>query len=51
VALIEFNKLFVELLRRIDFAIVKPETATRVTNAGIWIVEAFWVRTTKRRGE
>ena len=51
VALMEFNKLFVELLRRFDFAIVKPETVARVTNAGIWIVEDFCMRVKKRREE
>jgi len=51
VALMEFNKLFVELLRRFDFAIAKPETVARVTNAGIWIVEDFCMRVKKRREE
>ncbi|KAI0120747.1 cytochrome P450 [Hypoxylon sp. NC0597] len=48
VALMEFNKLFVELLRRFDFSIVNPQKPVHIENAGIWIVEDFWVRITRR---
>lgn len=44
VALMEFNKIFVELLRRFDFSITHPGTPAKITNAGIWIMEDFWVR-------
>ncbi|KAL1801682.1 hypothetical protein ACET3X_002024 [Alternaria dauci] len=48
VALMEFNKVFVELLRRFDFSTVKPHMAARMSNAGIWIMEDFFVRVTRR---
>ncbi|KAF2734130.1 cytochrome P450 [Polyplosphaeria fusca] len=48
VALMEFNKIFVELFRRFDFSIANPANPARIENAGIWIVEDFWVRTTRR---
>ncbi|KAK1760102.1 cytochrome P450 [Echria macrotheca] len=48
VALMEFNKVFVELLRRFDFSIVRPEQPAKFFNAGIWIMEDFWVRVTRR---
>jgi cytochrome P450 len=48
VAYMEFNKVFVELLRVFDFSIVHPEKAAKISNAGIWIMEDFWVRVTRR---
>ncbi|KAK3385839.1 cytochrome P450 [Podospora didyma] len=48
VALMEFNKVFVELLRRFDFAIVRPDKAAEIGNAGIWLMEDFWVRVVRR---
>jgi cytochrome P450 len=48
VALMEFNKVFVELLRRFEFSIVYPHKAVKITNAGMWIMEDFWVRVTRR---
>ncbi|ORY18140.1 cytochrome P450 [Clohesyomyces aquaticus] len=48
VALMEFNKIFVELLRRFDFSITNPERPVRIKNAGIWIMEDFWVRIERR---
>ncbi|KEY73162.1 hypothetical protein S7711_04128 [Stachybotrys chartarum IBT 7711] len=48
VALMEFNKIFVELLRRYDFAIVNAENPLKIRNAGIWVIEDFWVRITRR---
>jgi cytochrome P450 len=50
VALMEFNKVFVELLRRFEFSIVHPHKAVKITNAGMWIMEDFWVRVTRRAG-
>ncbi|RMZ74477.1 cytochrome p450 [Pyrenophora seminiperda CCB06] len=49
VALMEFNKLFIELLRRFDFSIVKPEAAAKVESIGIWLIEDFYVRITERK--
>ncbi|KAF2850607.1 cytochrome P450 [Plenodomus tracheiphilus IPT5] len=48
VALMEFNKVFVELLRRFDFAVVCPERPAKISNAGIWIMEDFWLRVEER---
>jgi cytochrome P450 len=48
VALMEFNKVFVELLRRFDFSIVNPQEAAKIFNAGMWIMEDFVVRVTRR---
>ncbi|EKD12716.1 uncharacterized protein L3040_006865 [Drepanopeziza brunnea f. sp. 'multigermtubi'] len=48
VALMELNKIFVELLRRFDFGIVNPNRPADIKNAGIWIITNFWVRVTRR---
>ncbi|KAH3950795.1 hypothetical protein HBI56_205410 [Parastagonospora nodorum] len=48
VALMEFNKIFVELLRKFDFSISRPEHPANIYNAGIWIMEDFWVRCVHR---
>ncbi|CAG9956833.1 unnamed protein product [Clonostachys rosea f. rosea IK726] len=48
VALMEFNKIFVELLRRFDFQIANPERPAQIVNAGIWLIDEFWVRVTRR---
>jgi cytochrome P450 len=48
VAYMEFNKVFVELLKVFEFSIVHPEKAAKIRNAGIWIFEDFWVRVTRR---
>ncbi|KAK3326091.1 cytochrome P450 [Apodospora peruviana] len=49
VALMEFNKIFVELLRRFDFCQVRPDQPAHISNAGIWIIEDIWVRVTRRQ--
>ncbi|KAK0609483.1 cytochrome P450 [Immersiella caudata] len=48
VAMMEFNKTFAELLRPLDFSIVIPQKPARFFSAGVWIMEDFWVRVTKR---
>ncbi|QPC80453.1 hypothetical protein HYE68_011205 [Fusarium pseudograminearum] len=48
VAIMELNKIFVELLRRFDFSIVRPEKPLDIFNAGVWIIENFNVRVTRR---
>lgn len=64
VALMEFNKIFVELLRAFEFSIVHAEKPARITNAvsrvrpsdvsklillqGVWLIKDFWVRVTTR---
>ncbi|KAJ4335660.1 hypothetical protein N0V87_005918 [Didymella glomerata] len=49
VALMEFNKVFVELLRTFDFSIVNTEKPALITNAGVWLIKGFWVRVTSRQ--
>ncbi|KAF3037391.1 hypothetical protein E8E11_000820 [Didymella keratinophila] len=44
VALMEFNKIFVELFRRFDFSVCRADRPAALCNAGLWIVEDFWVR-------
>ncbi|ORY67306.1 cytochrome P450 [Pseudomassariella vexata] len=51
VALMEFNKIFVELLRRFDFSVVHPAKPAKIDNAGIWIIQDFWVRVARRGQE
>ncbi|KAE8453907.1 hypothetical protein EG329_007683 [Mollisiaceae sp. DMI_Dod_QoI] len=48
VAMMELNKIYVELLRRFDFAILNVNRPARFQNAGIWIITDFWVRVTRR---
>ncbi|KAF9775282.1 hypothetical protein IL306_006650 [Fusarium sp. DS 682] len=48
VAFIELNKIFVELLRRFDFCMARPERPLHIMNAGIWLIEDFPVRITRR---
>ncbi|KAL3595685.1 hypothetical protein FPOAC2_10040 [Fusarium poae] len=48
VAIMELNKIFVELLRRFNFSIVNPEKPLDIFNAGVWIIENFHVRVTRR---
>ena len=64
VALMEFNKIFIELLRTVDFSIVDTEKPARIINAvsitytynapkliswqGVWLIKDFWVRITLR---
>ncbi|KAL2157261.1 hypothetical protein VTH06DRAFT_6301 [Thermothelomyces fergusii] len=50
VAWMEFNKVFVELLRRFDFSLANPAHAANIRNAGLWIIDNFWVRVTRREG-
>ncbi|KAJ5003554.1 hypothetical protein K4K48_011561 [Colletotrichum sp. SAR 10_66] len=50
IALMELNKIFVELLRRYDFAIAKPEKPLKLWSAGFWITHDFWLRVSRRNG-
>ncbi|KAF3048328.1 hypothetical protein E8E12_011693 [Didymella heteroderae] len=50
VALLEFNKIFVELLRTFDFSVINDEKPARITNAGVWLIKDFWVRVTPFSG-
>lgn len=50
VAFMELNKIFVELMRRFDFLMARPERPLHIVNAGIWLIEDFPVRITRREG-
>ncbi|TEA13612.1 Cytochrome P450 monooxygenase lolP1 [Colletotrichum sidae] len=50
IALIELNKIFVELFRRYDLAIAKPERPMKLWSAGFWITHDFWLRVSRRDG-
>ncbi|KAI0452658.1 cytochrome P450 [Xylaria acuta] len=48
IAMMELNKIFVELLRRYDFTIVNPQSPIKAWTAIFWVVNDFWLRITKR---
>ncbi|KFA77850.1 hypothetical protein S40288_09765 [Stachybotrys chartarum IBT 40288] len=48
VALTEFNKMFVELMRRYDLNIVNADKPIKIQNAGVWVMEDFWLRVVRR---
>ncbi|KAJ4344255.1 hypothetical protein N0V95_006198 [Ascochyta clinopodiicola] len=48
VAWMEFNKFFVEIFRRFDFSVCRPDRPTTLYNAGQWVMEDFWVRMERR---
>ncbi|KAI0398970.1 cytochrome P450 [Xylaria palmicola] len=47
VALLEMNKIFVELFRNFDFQIANPEKPWERLSYTTWMVYDFWVRVTK----
>jgi cytochrome P450 len=51
VAWMEFNKIFVELFRRFDFSLANPVQPAHIRNAGLWLIDEFWVRVTRRNEE
>ncbi|KAI1500203.1 cytochrome P450 [Biscogniauxia marginata] len=48
IAMMELNKIFVELLRRYDFMIVNPQAPIKARGAIFWSASDFWLRITKR---
>ncbi|KFY37707.1 hypothetical protein V494_04641 [Pseudogymnoascus sp. VKM F-4513 (FW-928)] len=48
VALMELNKVFVELLRNFDFELVDSTSPWKSANVGLWIQSELWVRVTER---
>ncbi|KEY69824.1 hypothetical protein S7711_08608 [Stachybotrys chartarum IBT 7711] len=48
IAAMELNKVFVELLRRYDFAVVNPQSPLRLWDAAFWVTNDFWLRVTVR---
>ncbi|KAE9370024.1 pisatin demethylase [Stipitochalara longipes BDJ] len=48
VAFMELNKIFVQLLRNFDFAVVDPTQPWKTFNVGLHIQSDMWMRVTKR---
>ncbi|KAM0286256.1 hypothetical protein ACHAQH_000984 [Verticillium albo-atrum] len=48
VAAMELNKVFVELLRRFDFAVVNVQAPLKLWDAAFWVTTDFWLRVTPR---
>ncbi|SPO05194.1 related to pisatin demethylase [Cephalotrichum gorgonifer] len=48
VALLELNKVFVELLRRFDFQLINPREPVETFNMNIVLQKNMWVRVTER---
>jgi len=48
IAIMELNKVFVELLRRYDFAVMNPERPIKTLSAIFFVARDFWVRLTRR---
>ncbi|RDW68159.1 hypothetical protein BP6252_09555 [Coleophoma cylindrospora] len=48
VAMIELNKIFVELLRHFNFAIIDPTDPWHSVNVGIFMQSEMWVRVSRR---
>ncbi|KAI1324777.1 cytochrome P450 [Xylariaceae sp. FL0255] len=51
IAMMELNKIFVELLRRYDFAIVNALTPLKARSGIFWDATDFWLRVTKRNDD
>ncbi|ORY70305.1 cytochrome P450 [Pseudomassariella vexata] len=51
IAMMELNKVYVELLRRFDFTIVNPQIPMKAWSAVFWVANDFWLRITRRRLE
>ncbi|KAI5918647.1 cytochrome P450 [Camillea tinctor] len=47
-AMMELNKIFIDLLRRYDFMAVNPQAPIRARSAIFWSPSDFWLRITKR---
>ncbi|KAI0895193.1 cytochrome P450 [Annulohypoxylon nitens] len=48
VAMLELNKVFVELLRYFDFELVNPQSPWKSIDYTLYVVSDFWVRVTER---
>ncbi|KAI1079121.1 cytochrome P450 [Whalleya microplaca] len=48
VAQIELNKVYVELLRRFDFAVVTPQNPVSIINSGFFLMSEMKMRVTRR---
>ncbi|KAF6805041.1 cytochrome p450 [Colletotrichum sojae] len=51
IAMMELNKVFVELLRRYDLTVMNPEKPIKTQSAIFFVARDFWVRLTRRAGK
>ncbi|KAH8682719.1 cytochrome P450 [Xylariales sp. PMI_506] len=49
IAMMELNKIFVELLRRYDFMIINAESPITIWSAIFWVGHDFWLRIEERK--
>lgn len=47
-ALMELNKIYVELLRRYDLSVVSPHRPIVLQDCSLWVIQDFWLRISKR---
>ncbi|KAL6857328.1 cytochrome P450 [Trichoderma novae-zelandiae] len=50
IALIELNKVFVELIRRFDFTVCDPDKPWKVFNHGVFSQSQLWMHVTRTKG-
>jgi cytochrome P450 len=48
IAMMELNKVFVELFRRFDFEVINPGEPWYSASSGIFLQKNFWVKVTER---
>ncbi|KXH36485.1 cytochrome P450 [Colletotrichum simmondsii] len=48
IAAMELNKIFIELFRRFDFAVVTPQEPLKLYDAAFWVTTDFWLRRLSR---
>ncbi|KAK1534673.1 cytochrome P450 [Colletotrichum costaricense] len=51
IAAMELNKIFIELFRRFDFAVVTPQEPLKLYDAAFWVTTNFWLRVVPRPSE
>ncbi|KAK4157412.1 Pisatin demethylase [Chaetomidium leptoderma] len=51
IAMLELNKVFVELLRRFDFQLVNPDQPWKSINYNLFLQRDMWVSVSLRKGE
>ncbi|KAM7201691.1 putative cytochrome p450 [Rhypophila sp. PSN 637] len=49
IALLELNKIFVELLRRYDFSLVDPHNPIKSKSGVFWLASDLWLRVSRRQ--
>ncbi|KAK0633950.1 cytochrome P450 [Immersiella caudata] len=47
-AMMEMNKVYVELFRRFEFSLLDPITPMKIRNATLWLISDFWLKVVPR---